>query len=248
VADKYVIVAKFTFPYEGELAKNLLQNEGIESFLSGELSADALSAISDQVLLQVHEQDAQRAASILAAHQASLDDDWEERAEQGPDVWVCSLCGAPVSNSLSVCVGCQTPREGIRADRPSSPTHFQRAPAAPPPHDPVQKRDEIATAAAARGPTAPGASPAEAGPGEEEPIPEAPVGDDMARRAFIAAIFGFAGVVILLPVAWYFLARVMLFPGELSRGARWRFYLALVLSCGGAVLWLGIFNLLRHYY
>jgi hypothetical protein len=257
VADKYVIVAKFTFPYEGELAKNLLQNEGVESFLSGEMSADALSGIAEQVLLQVHEHDAQRAAAILAAQQASLGENWEEEAEKGSDVWVCSLCGAPVSNLLSVCVGCQTPREGIRADPPASLTHVRRAPAAPPPPDPVLKRDEIATAAAPAREPAAKARAAEPGPAEEESIPETSVGDDMARRALIAAIFGvvgagasvlLVGLVILLPLSWYFLARVMFFQGELSRGALRRYYLALAISGGGVVLWLGLYAFLRRFY
>jgi hypothetical protein len=247
VADKFVTVATFNLPYEAELAKNLLQNEGIESFLTGGLTADVLfgnAGLADQVRLEVHEADAQRAAGLLAVHAAALDDDWEERAEQGSDVWVCSLCGAPVS----VCHGCQTPREGIRADRPSSPLDFRRPPAVPPP-DSVQKRDEVVGAEGpAPAPAVSGTGPEGRAGGEEDLFPEVPVGDDMARRAFLAAIFGFAGVVILLPVAWYFLARVILFQGELSRAALRRFYLALGLSCGGAVLWLGIFTWLRRYY
>jgi hypothetical protein len=250
VADKFVTVATFNLPYEGELARNLLQNEGIESFLTGNLTADVLSSnlgLGDQVRLQVHDRDARRAASILAAHQASLDDDWEDKAEHDPDVWVCSLCGSPISNSLSACYACQTPREGIRTDRPPALTDIQHAPAAPPPPDPVQKRDEVMAAEGlSLAPAAPGTSPTEPASDEEEAFPEVSDGDDMARRAFLAAILGCAGVVFLLPVSWYFLARVMFFQGELSRGALHRFYLALVLSCGGAMLWLGAFTWLRH--
>jgi hypothetical protein len=242
VADKYVIVAKFTFPYEGELAKNLLQNEGIESFLSGEMSADALSAVSDQVLLQVHEQDAQRAAGTLAAHQASLDDDWEDKAEHDPDVWVCSLCGSPVSNRLSACLACQTPREGIRADRPYSPTDIQQGPAAPPPPDPIQKRDEVATDVSppAR-PDARGLTRADVSPADEDAFPKAALSDDWGRRALIASLLSFAGMAFFLPFAWYFLARLAMFDGELSPGALRRFYLALLLSGVATVFWLGLF-------
>jgi hypothetical protein len=253
VADQFVTVATYSLPYEAELAKNLLETEGIESFLTGGLTADTLfgnAGLADQVRLQVREDDAQRAAGLLAVHAASVDADWEERAEHDPDVWVCSLCGAPVSNQLTTCHGCQTPRASIRADRPL-------APAAPPP-DAVQKRDEIAPAVgrapvpAGRG-AGPPASPAE----DEEPFPEVSVGDDMARRALIAAVFGvvgagasffLVGLVILLPLSWYFLARVMFYKGELSPGALRRYYLALAVSGGSTVLWLGLFALLRHYY
>jgi hypothetical protein len=227
VADQYVVVAKFTFPYEGELARNLLQNEGIESFLSGEMSADALSAVADQVLLQVHEQDAQRAAGILAAHQASLDDDWEDKAEHDPDVWVCSLCGSPVSKSLPVCYACQTPREGIRADRPRALTDIQKTPDALPP-DPVQKRDEVT--AEALPPLAPAAPPAPAGAegGEGEGPPDLP-GDALARSAFGAALVA-TFFACLLPFAWYSLGRLVLHSGELSpRGLRF-YYAALALN------------------
>lgn len=241
MGDKFVTVATYNLPYEAELAKNLLQNEGIESFLTGGLTADVLfgnAGLADQVRLQVREDDAQRAAGLLAVHAATIDADWEERAEHDPDVWVCSLCGAPVSNQLTTCTGCQTPRASIRADRPRLPA---------PPVDAVQRRDEIA-ARPPRASAPPAPAPAASAAGEEEPFPEVPVGEDMARRAFIASLFGIAGVVILLPVAWYFLARTILSPGELSRVASRRFYLAILLSCGGAVLWLGIFRWLRHYY
>jgi hypothetical protein len=248
VAGKFVTVATYNLPYEAELAKNLLENEGIESFLTGGLTADTLfgnAGLADQVRLQVREDDAQRAAGLLAAHAASIDADWEERAEHDPDVWVCSLCGAPVSNQLTTCHGCQTPRASIRADRPPLP--------APPP-DAVRRRDEIAAR-----PAPPPATPAADAPavGDEEPFPEVPVGDDMARRALIAAIFGIVGagtsfflvgLIILLPLSWYFLARVMFYQGELSRGALRRYYLALALSGGGTVLWLGLYALLRRYY
>lgn len=239
MADKFVTVATYNLPYEAELAKNLLENEGIQSFLTGGLTADTLfgnAGLADQVRLQVREDDARRAAGLLAVHAASVDADWEDRAEHDPDVWVCSLCGAPVSNQLTTCHGCQTPRASIRADRPPLP--------APPP-DAVRRRDEIAERPAPSPTTATPGAPAA---GDEEPFPEVPVGDDMARRAFIAALFGIAGVVILLPVAWYFLARVIFFQGELGRRALRQFYLALVLSCGGAVLWLGIFTWVRYYY
>ncbi len=129
MSDQFVTVMTFNRSFEAQLAKNLLENEGIESMLAGELTADVLpfgqAGGSDQIALQVREDDAQRAAGLLAAVDAAkLDDDWEDQAESG--VWLCSICGEPVSNRLSICYSCQTPREGIRAGAPRSHRHPAR--------------------------------------------------------------------------------------------------------------------------
>jgi hypothetical protein len=142
MSDHFVTVQKFNNSFEAQLAKNLLENEGISSIVSGELSQDVLLAVTglDQITLQVHEDDAQRATGILAAVAAAkLDEDWEEQAESGAEVWICSLCGEPISNRLSVCYSCQTPREGIRAEAPRDRTAIQ------PSGGEIQKRDEIAS-------------------------------------------------------------------------------------------------------
>jgi hypothetical protein len=147
--DNYITVATFHQTFEAQLAKNLLENEGIASTLSGEFTADMLpfgqAGGSDQIVLQVHEEDAQRATGVLAAVAAArLDEDWEEQAESGADVWLCSICGEPISNLLSVCYSCQTPRESIRAAAPRDSTAIQPDPARLPTGEEVQKRDEIA--------------------------------------------------------------------------------------------------------
>ncbi len=146
MSDKFVTVQMFNNSFKAQLAKNLLENEGIESIVSGELSQDVMLGTGlYQITLQVHENEAQRAAGILAAveAEAELDEDWEEQAESGADVWICSICGEPISNRLSMCYSCQTPREGIRADAPRERTAIQRDPATPPTSEKVRKRDEI---------------------------------------------------------------------------------------------------------
>jgi hypothetical protein len=132
MSDKFITVAMFHQSYEAQLAKNLLANEGIESILAGEFTSDVLfgnPALGDQIVLQVRQDDAQRAAGILAAVVGELDEDWEEQAESGAGVWTCSICGEPISNRLSVCYPCLTPREGIRADAPRQRTATQPNPA-----------------------------------------------------------------------------------------------------------------------
>ena len=145
MSDHFVTVQKFNKSYEAQLAKNLLESEGIPSIVSGELSQDMMLAVTglDEIALQVREEDAQRATGILAAVAAAkLDEDWEEQAESGAGVWTCSICGEPISNNLSVCYSCQTPRESIRAGDPRDRTSIQANPAASPSSEEIQKREE----------------------------------------------------------------------------------------------------------
>jgi Putative prokaryotic signal transducing protein len=147
MSDHLVTVASYASALEAQMAKNLLEAEGIPAFLAGEMTAEALSGISSEAHLQVRDRDARRAASILAsvAAEAALDDDWETQAESGAGVWACSLCGTPVSNRLTVCPDCQTPNHRIKTERrkpapspPSRPTSEavqagEQIKAAPPP-------------------------------------------------------------------------------------------------------------------
>jgi rubrerythrin len=142
MADKFLTVMTFNQSFEAQLAKNLLENEGIEALMAGEHTSDVLfgnPGLGDQIVLQVREEDAKRAAGILAeVAAAKLEDNWEDEAESG-DVWVCSICGEPISNLLSVCYSCQTPREGIRTAPPHDRTAIQRDRAA---SEQVKKPDE----------------------------------------------------------------------------------------------------------
>lgn len=129
MAGKLVTVMTFNQHFEAHLAKNYLENEGIASTIAGELTTESLFGRpvgGDQILLQVREEDAQRATGLLAAVAAAkLEDNWEDEAESD-DVWICSICGEPVSNLLSACYSCQTPREGIRDSAPHDRTAIQR--------------------------------------------------------------------------------------------------------------------------
>src|SRR5262249_28610131 len=108
MAEQFVTVATFHRTSEAQLAKNLLQEEGIESIISGDITADMLpfgqAGGGDQIILQVREGDAHRATGLLAeVAAAKLDDNWEDEAESGADVWLCTICGEPISNRLSIC-------------------------------------------------------------------------------------------------------------------------------------------------
>jgi hypothetical protein len=249
MADKFVTVATFHRSFEAQLAKNLLEEEGIASTLSGELTADMLpfgqAGGSDQIVLQVSESDAQRAAGVLTAVAAAkLDDDWEDEAESGAGVWLCSICGEPVSNRLSMCYSCQTSREGIRASPPRDLTAIQPDLSTLPTGEKVQKRDEIV-----RTPAPALALPpvSEVDEVESEKVPPTAAGNELARRAFGAAFFGLL-TVLLLPISWYYLTKLFFFPGELSpKGMRYLYgalflngllILLVIVLCGSRVIWL----------
>ena len=222
MSDKFVTVATFNKSFEAQLAKNLLENEGIESLVGGGFSSDVLfgsTTVEDQIVLQVSEEDAQRAAGILAAVAAAkLDDNWVDEAESG--VWLCSICGVPICNRLSVCYSCQTPREGIRAGAPREQTSIQPDPATTPRNEDVQKPEEMARAAApVPVPPAP-PTPASLPDEEHEEASPTAAGDELARRAFLASLIGLL-MPCLLPVGWYYLLRVVVFSSELSaKGVR----------------------------
>lgn len=119
MSDKLATVMTFNNSFEAQLAKNLLENEGIVSVVTGEFSSDILLGTvmgRHQIALQVREEDAQHAVTLLA--EVELNKDWEDEAEKGVDVWICSICGEPISKHLSICYACKTPREGIRASAP----------------------------------------------------------------------------------------------------------------------------------
>jgi hypothetical protein len=140
MSDRFVTVASYTFPPEAQMAKNLLEAEGIPAVIAGEMTGDILVGMGDPIHLQVRAVDARRAVSILAvvASEAGLDDDWEQRAESGAGVWVCSLCGAPVGTGATACPACGTPRTGIQTG--------DRSPSRPP-SEAIQARDQVTASA-----------------------------------------------------------------------------------------------------
>jgi hypothetical protein len=162
MSDRFVTIASFAFPPEAQMAKNLLESEGIPAILSGEMTATTLTGVLGQageVHLQVRDQDAGRAVSLLASvsAQASLDEDWETQAEAG--LCVCSVCGMAVPRTESACPACGTPNERITTDRRNT----WPAPARRPDSEAVKKNDQVQ--ASAPGPVNP--EPA----GTPEPVP-----------------------------------------------------------------------------
>jgi hypothetical protein len=159
--DPFVTVATYPSVIEAQLARNLLEAEGIEAVLLGEVNAFAeFTALGDQIRLQVRGPDARRAVSVLAAAaaEATLDDNWEDEAEAG--LWACSVCGAAVSSEESVCRSCHTPRDAIRGEGPAPDVAVQPSPGPGRSGEGIQRREQIRPTASGA-PRLPGADEAE---------------------------------------------------------------------------------------
>jgi hypothetical protein len=223
--DRLVTVGTFTLAYEAELARNLLEAEGIQAVVAADIAGALLP--TGEIRLQVPADEAGRATGILAAQAAAaLDEDWEEQAEAG--VWTCSVCGEPVAEGITVCHACQTPRDAIRT-APGRP-----ADAIEPP------REQIAAT-----PSPPPAAATEGVPDEaDEPDPPTSAGDDLARRALGAAVLTLA-IVFLLPLAWWYLGRLLLHRGDLSPTGMRHFAWALALNGIVTVTWIAVLVWIR---
>jgi hypothetical protein len=217
--DRFVTVGTYTLAYEAELARNLLETEGIAAIIDGDLTGGLLP--TGEIQLQVAAEDAGRATGILAAQaaEASLAEDWEERAEAG--VSTCSVCGEPVAEGTAVCHSCRTPRDAVRTATGRVSDAIQ-----PP-------REQLATT------PSPTPAPAQEQVPEEAEEPDAPTaaGDELARRALGAAAWTLV-IVFVAPLAWWYLLRIVLHPGSLGpRGIR-HFAWALALNSLIALTWI----------
>src|SRR5437870_4948090 len=95
--ERFVTVGEFTVPFEAELARARLEDEGFKVIVMGGMAATTLSgfgSVGGSIQVQVPAHTAQRATEILiSCSEATIDDDWEDRAERQDDLWVCTLCG-----------------------------------------------------------------------------------------------------------------------------------------------------------
>ncbi len=114
MADRLVTVATYSLSTEAQLARNMLEAEGIQAILSGELATTLQIGQVAQIRLEVRAEDAGRAAALLA--EVALEKDWEERA--AGDTWACGVCGDAVAEGVAVCPTCATPRDAIRGAEP----------------------------------------------------------------------------------------------------------------------------------
>jgi hypothetical protein len=240
MSDELVTVASYRAPVVAQLALGRLKDEGIEAFLTGEGAVDTFAGVSGlggPMQLQVHAPDLERARALLAEVEGHVNPDWETEVETDEGIWLCSLCGQPVELDEDVCPACQTPREAVRTERSTT------LPRRPPPAqsaEAIERRDQMMTG--------PPPIPEHELTEDAVDIPPAEtfLADDLARRAFRAAVFGamtpICGVFSLYSV-WLSL-RLCFMPGELtpqnSQRLRWALLINGLIGLGWVVVY-GIF-------
>jgi hypothetical protein len=232
MSDQLVTVARFTGPLEAQLALGRLRDEGVQALLTGDncVSVFTGTGLGGDHQLQVTEADRERAEQILAdfARDRELDKH-AALADQDAAIWVCPLCGDAVADHLDVCPACQTPRdapEGAVRKGVTPPATRLRPRRQPSLEEGVERRDRLSAEATSL------PEQLEAEGGLDLPEVATFLGDDLARRAFLSALFGFLlwamywalnspllTILFSLPFTLYavwLMGRLAFFPGELS--------------------------------
>jgi hypothetical protein len=235
MSDKFVVLAAYYLSTEAEMARARLRDEGINAHLTGDITVNALGlqGIAGQMQLHVPEAEADRAAEILAAVEAARHPADGDRGEAEPALWICPLCGDAVPDGVAVCPACQTERAASVTTAPPFPTDgpdIQKRP--------TDKPDKVTQDA-----------PVPAGaldPDLDLPPLETFLGDDLVRRAFVAALFGFMCALISLYSIWL-LARLAVYSGQVSPKAMPKLYVAIALNALACLGWLVLGCGLRYW-
>lgn len=236
MSDRLVTVASFSVALEAQLAVGRLEAEGVRAFLTGDLTADAFSGVSGLgplLTVQVPESQVKLARDILSAGEPQPDQDWETRAEEGADVWLCTLCGEPVGYDLDVCPACQTPREAVRPTASAVAPQPRRKASPEAAGDAVQRLDQVTPGE----PAIPEHELSESEP--DLPPAETFLSDDLANRAFRAAIVGclLPFVALLTLYSLWLQLRLCLFPAQLSPRATRKLYWTFLINGFMVALW-----------
>jgi len=244
MSDRFITLANFLDSGEAQVVRNCLEAEGIRVMMSNTGSAKSLlglpTVMGDQIALVINASDEDRARQVLAelVGDRELGPDPDEPADDlSAEVWVCSLCGAPVSVSLSTCPDCRTPRSavttagaapevGIKVERSRSGIQESTSsvPASPAPLASVQPAEAEEHE--------PAEQPEAHGEAAADLFPDLATyqGDNLARRAFLAALFGPVSCGLITLYSFWLLLRLMFYTGELSpKGMRY-LYAALALD------------------
>jgi len=109
--DRLVTIATYQFAPQGELARALLEGEGIRAFLMDANTVNAdwfLGNALGYAKLQVLESQAEAALKHLEANPGLLDRGNRDRPSEqhDPDKDVCLSCGQPMPESTSRCLEC----------------------------------------------------------------------------------------------------------------------------------------------
>jgi hypothetical protein len=230
--DKSALAAAFYSPVEAELARGLLEEEGIKTFLTGGGSVNIFSGVQGlggQIQVRVSEADADRAVQLLAPHFDHHQDEADASAEADSALWVCPLCGDAVCNDLEFCPSCKTERPAVRPSLAVTTAPRFNAASQDIKEEPVLRAEKLTPD-----------PPLESEPARLEgdldvPDMETLVGDDLVRRAFFSSLFGF-----LSPYSLWLLLRLAFYSGKVSPMLMPKLYGAILIDAGWLLLILAL--------
>ena len=76
--DNLIKLATFNYPYEMDIARTMLESEGISCFLRDDNMSYAINSIVEGgIKLYVADEDFERASELISRHAIELDDDSE---------------------------------------------------------------------------------------------------------------------------------------------------------------------------
>jgi hypothetical protein len=243
MSDQFVTIAAFDSPVEAHIVRGLLEEEGIRTMLGGENATVLFAGVSlAEVTLQVHESDLEHAEAVLDEYEKDATEPGSDDDIPQESGWVCSLCGELVDEAATVCPSCQTPRDAVREEPAAGASLLRRRSGmvrkTRGPEHAVQRLGE--TTASVPEPSVED----EMDTGIDVPDVTTLIGDDMARRALLSAVFGLItmtsglvwlalGVIASLPFfaysAWMLL-KLMTYSGEVSPAGTWRLYGAIAVD------------------
>jgi hypothetical protein len=213
MSDRMVLLAVFGNPVEAELARAQLEAEGIRAVVMGTGSGDVFAGMGvglSNVQLLVPEEDRERAAEALDAAESELARDLREERERlarrrkrrrRPSTAIKEE-GAAANPTTDIRAAAESPAQDEAA---GAPPPVEAEAEEPPPED-DGAADEI----------------------ESRPVTWTP--DDMAERAFRAALFGYFTCGILHLYALWILAYIPSTEGTLSPAGARKAWAALAVS------------------
>jgi hypothetical protein len=233
MSEKYVSVADFHEPVAAEIARGKLESEGIPVVLTGGMAANTFSAIGNlggRIELRVPAEQVAQAVQLLAegGDADHLTEVAREEASEGP-MWVCALCGDVVRGVLPLCPACHTPRGKVPDYNPDDDADEPEEGIQTGPIQAIQRTEKLVTHAV---------KPSDDMHSEQlttepeirktsnvEAASSATTeGDALAKRAFLATIFGPPTAGLLTVYACWLLLRLGFSGDELStRGKRFLF-------------------------
>ncbi len=228
-----VTVARFAAEHEARVAAEVLEAEGIQTFLTGTefgaMYGSWVGTAAGGIELQVARDDLQRAREILA-----------ELSNADATDWQCSQCGTDVEGEFAVCWNCGAERE-LSADAADSSRDSESINRADQSEfssygiTSVHRAESSHLSASDRN--------VDDEAGEFGSDNQFTANDELADKAFHAARL----CILLHPLLIFALPQVIrLSLLELSpRGTR-RFYFALLICVGVAAFWLTVYWVLLH--